>query len=280
MANGYSRNLYCDLFEGDKFLDLSPEQRLLFIYLFGNKDVLRCGIVRISYRKMELQSGLSRPEIVKSLELFASADYQWIEQDEAYIWLVDFIEDQCNSAKWFIGARREAESLLGKTLLAERCLDRYPVDWFGDRTAIGRRSDGDASQVLDLDTALDTEQKRKNPRAKRALTEREVGLLVLVDELAAVIDKAREDSTLAPFTQNREASAVVLRQMIDIHGMNERGITALTKWMFKPDNAKLDFNLQNLSSIAQWRKQWKSGVAIITKVEEMRLWLNKHQRTA
>lgn len=143
MPHGYSRNLYSEMFNTDKYLQLTPQQRCLWIYLFGGDDTFKSGLLPKRYELMKLQSGLDKAGVDEALALFASDEYGWIHHDEKYILVKDFVEDQSNSANWVAGAIAEAKSLQDKTQLAKYVIDRYGVGMASDavETPSARRRD-------------------------------------------------------------------------------------------------------------------------------------------
>lgn len=124
-----------------------------------------------------------------------------------------------------------------------------------------------------------TKEKRETPitppNKLRAPTERERQLFPLVDRLESIINLARADLGLAPLTQDRAKASIVMRQCYDKHHLQPKQLLTLAEWMFSGDNKDRQFNLQNLSLLHNWRKPWAGGIAIIVKLEEFLIWLQK-----
>lgn len=119
-----------------------------------------------------------------------------------------------------------------------------------------------------------------SPRARREPTEKELTFEPLLERLTVLINGARKELGLADVDQDRNAALIVLRQLDEINKLTERQIEALAKWLFSADNRNLQFNLQNLSAIGQWRKKWDNGTAIIVKWEEFLLWIRTQKKPA
>ena len=81
------RNIDTSVWKDDWFLDLQPDEKLLFIYLFSNENTLLTGLYKISLRVIEFETGLSREFIATSIDKFTQAKKVFYEN--GIIWVVN-----------------------------------------------------------------------------------------------------------------------------------------------------------------------------------------------
>lgn len=79
-------------FWSDSFIEwLTPEQKLLYIYLFSNDKVDLCGIYEISYRKISFETWIQQEKVEKYINYFSEkwkAIYIWW-----YMYMTNFIKN-------------------------------------------------------------------------------------------------------------------------------------------------------------------------------------------
>lgn len=83
MAN--YRQVHVHMWKDDWFLNLDPQEKLLFIYLFTNDLASLCGIYKISLRVVEFETGLSKEFIAATLAKFETD--QRVYYQDGYIWV-------------------------------------------------------------------------------------------------------------------------------------------------------------------------------------------------
>lgn len=145
-----------------------------------------------------------------------------------------------------------------------RCRETSPVE--------GRRSPqaGDPSPVegrLPITTNPNNSSPTTSPEEK-PLTKiqlREQQLLPLAKSCIEVVAKAKEDRGLVQTKQNEAKAVKTIRLAIDSDGIPEADILPLCQWMFNPSNRDFEWNLQNLSTVHGWRKEWTSGIALVVR---------------
>lgn len=81
------RNIDTSIWKDDWFLDLAPDEKLLFIYLFSNENTLLTGLYKISLRVIEFETGLSREFITATLGKFSNAKKVFYEN--GIIWVIN-----------------------------------------------------------------------------------------------------------------------------------------------------------------------------------------------
>jgi len=108
MAN--YRQIHVQIWKDAWFLELSPEHKLLFIYLFSNERTSVAGIYDISLRVVAFETDLSREVIDEGLTLFAAADK--IFYQDGVVWVKNLRKyNATNSIKVHERIRRDLEAL-------------------------------------------------------------------------------------------------------------------------------------------------------------------------
>jgi DnaD/phage-associated family protein len=79
------RQIHCAIWRDDWFLELSPDEKLLFIYLFSNENTNLAGIYKLSIRHAQLETGMDAERITTLLALFESAGK--VVHLDGYIWI-------------------------------------------------------------------------------------------------------------------------------------------------------------------------------------------------
>lgn len=107
-------------FWSDEFIaSISPNAKLLYLYLLTNERTTLCGIYRLPIQYLYFETGLNKPQIDKSMQELAPK----IIYKDGWIVIKNFSKHQSNSPKIAAGVRRE----LVKIPLEIANL-RYPID--------------------------------------------------------------------------------------------------------------------------------------------------------
>src|SRR5699024_4732195 len=72
--------------------ELSPQEKLLYIYLFTNEKVNMLGVYEVSKKKISYETGLSLEMVSKGLEAFETIKKVFYKEN--YIIMVNFIKNQ------------------------------------------------------------------------------------------------------------------------------------------------------------------------------------------
>lgn len=86
---GY-RQIHTQIWKDEWFIELSPEEKLLFIYLFSNDLASISGIYRIPLTVIANESGLSKTFIQQALKKFEQQ--QRVVYDEGTMWVVNMMK--------------------------------------------------------------------------------------------------------------------------------------------------------------------------------------------
>jgi hypothetical protein len=110
---GFQTELWTDPF----IQDLSPEAKLLFIYLWTNKHCNQAGLYEITLRTIAFDTGLSvesLPEIMKQIE----PKVAWYPEQNL-VWVKNFLKRQCKSNSFLIAAAKSLKPVRNNGLVAE-----------------------------------------------------------------------------------------------------------------------------------------------------------------
>ena len=64
---GY-RQIHTQIWKDEWFLDLEPQAKLLFIYLFGNENTSLSGIYKLPLKVILFETGLDKEYVVNTLK--------------------------------------------------------------------------------------------------------------------------------------------------------------------------------------------------------------------
>lgn len=84
MAN--YRQIHVSIWKDEWFLDLEPQEKLLFIYLFGNEATSLSGIYKLPLKVILFETGLNKEYVVDTLYKFADAKKVFYE--DGIVWVV------------------------------------------------------------------------------------------------------------------------------------------------------------------------------------------------
>ena len=85
MAN--FRQIHVKIWKDPWFLELEPDEKLLFTYLVTNESTNLAGIYEISMRVMEFETGMTRERLSEILAKFSENDKVYCEGD--IVWVVN-----------------------------------------------------------------------------------------------------------------------------------------------------------------------------------------------
>ena len=92
MANGKLRSVNTS-FWSDPFIEgLTPDEKLLFLYLITNEKTNMLGIYEVSLNKISFETGIIKSKITKAFERFEEA--QKIRYEDNYVILLNYLKNQ------------------------------------------------------------------------------------------------------------------------------------------------------------------------------------------
>ncbi len=91
------RQIHVEMWDDPWVIELSPEDKLLFIYLFSNSRTNPIGLYEISQRVIAFETGLTRDSIVTSLHTFASAGK--IQYQDNWVWVPKLLSRNINNIR-------------------------------------------------------------------------------------------------------------------------------------------------------------------------------------
>lgn len=125
------RQIHTQIWRDEWFLDLPPEGKLLFIYLFSNSSTNIPGIYKISPRVIAFETGMQPDIIDLYMQKFQEAGKVYSE--DGYIWVVNMHKYNANrSPKVAIRIELELKEIpdldIKKRYIAKNIPYRYPID--------------------------------------------------------------------------------------------------------------------------------------------------------
>jgi len=95
MAN--YRQIHTQIWRDNWFLDLEPDEKLLFIYLFSNDSTNLAGIYEIHQRVIELETGLDKKRIEEILNRFEREGK--VHYQDGIVWIVNMKKYHSNAGE-------------------------------------------------------------------------------------------------------------------------------------------------------------------------------------
>ena len=95
MAN--YRQIHTQIWRDNWFLDLEPDEKLLFIYLFSNDSTNLAGIYEIHQRVIELETGLDKKRIEEILNRFEREGK--VHYQDGIVWMVNMRKYHSNAGE-------------------------------------------------------------------------------------------------------------------------------------------------------------------------------------
>ncbi len=103
------RSVNTKLWEKPWIEELSPKDKLLFIYLLTNSKTNMLGIYEVSVSKMSFETGLTKTEIKKAFEGFQTLEKVYYINN--YVLLPNFLQNQSLNSNMKISALKEYDKL-------------------------------------------------------------------------------------------------------------------------------------------------------------------------
>lgn len=95
MAN--YRQIHVSIWKDEWFLDLSPHEKLLFIYLFSNESASLSGIYKLALRVICFETCLPTKKVLDALEKFANIDK--VHYQDGIVWVKNLRKYNRGSSK-------------------------------------------------------------------------------------------------------------------------------------------------------------------------------------
>ena len=95
MAN--YRQIHTQIWRDNWFLDLEPDEKLLFIYLFSNDSTNLAGLYEIHQRVIELETGLDKKRIEEILNRFEREGK--VHYQDGIVWMVNMKKYHSNAGE-------------------------------------------------------------------------------------------------------------------------------------------------------------------------------------
>lgn len=99
----------CGTWDDPWFADLSPDAKLLFLYLITNRRSTAAGAFEITLRAIAFETGLDSKRVQAALDAFGDRVRWW--PDHQVIWVRNFYKRQAANEKFMISAQRHVAEL-------------------------------------------------------------------------------------------------------------------------------------------------------------------------
>lgn len=152
MANAGYRQIHPEIWSDPWFLELTPNQKLIFIYMFSNDRSSLSGLYEISIKQISFQTGIPEDEIAAFIDK-CQQDKKIIRHKNIFF-VVNLLKRHfSNSAKVLIRIKKDIDSIQDcepKRVCIEKYSEmigyRYPID-----THTSKDKDEDEDEVKDKD---------------------------------------------------------------------------------------------------------------------------------
>jgi len=79
------RQIYCHIWRDNWFIDLTPEEKLLYIYLFSNSSTSASGIYEMPLKVIAFETGIPQENVLSIISEFQNAGKVYYE--DGVIWI-------------------------------------------------------------------------------------------------------------------------------------------------------------------------------------------------
>lgn len=119
------KQIHSHIWKDEWFMDLTPEQKLLFLYLFSNESANLIGIYKINLKVIVFETGLDSQTAQDALAIFQQAGK--IVMQDGYIWIVNLTKyNTYNAPTVKTKMKRELDEIPNNALKA-----RYQQHYIG-----------------------------------------------------------------------------------------------------------------------------------------------------
>jgi len=184
MAN--FRQLHCKMWSSDNwFINLNPEMKLLFIYLFSNERASMTGLYEIPVRIVSFETGLTRDCVQDAIEVFTKADKVEYDFESGVIWIKNMAKYQVQNNPNEHIRKRIADDMrnVPDCELKRRCVDTLSVRY-------GYSSDAIVSSSIVSSSLLSSEERGTGGKTENVFTVYEHNIGVLTPMIADALKDA------------------------------------------------------------------------------------------
>ena len=161
MTNAGYRQIHPEIWDDPFILDLEPDEKLLFIYMFSNARSSLCGLYEISIKQIVFQTGLEEKRIIDTIKKFEDAG-KIISENNIYFVVNQFKRHFSRSPKVITRVNTDIESICDckpKTICIQKYEElykgKYPIHIVSGKVEMGI----DTESYKDKDKIRDNENK-------------------------------------------------------------------------------------------------------------------------
>ena len=121
----------------DPFIEsLSPQGKLLYIYLFTSPNTSNLGVLEVSKKRISYETGLLEDEVEEHLSALESAGK--LLRDGEAMWVTNFIRNQTSTSPKMVQSLRRLAQELSSEVIKTSLLEQFP-NIFSDTLSIPNR---------------------------------------------------------------------------------------------------------------------------------------------
>jgi hypothetical protein len=172
------------------FCGLTPNEKLLFLYLVTTFRGNQAGLYRITERQIAFDTGLDEAAIADMLPRLAVMDIDWMPETQT-VWVKRFVHHQCHAPKFLIAVAKNLEDMRRSPELVRAYLR------FNDNLSIPYREPADNVSISESDQI-------RSESVSESVSEAPTGATSL-DDLNPLEDEVANLKGWGPFTQDDRA---------------------------------------------------------------------------
>lgn len=157
----------------DPFIEsLSPQGKLLYIYLFTSPNTSNLGVLEISKKRISYETGLLEAEVEEHLSALESAGK--LLRDGEVMWVTKFIRNQTSTSPKMVQSLRRLAKELSSEVIKTSLLEQFP-NIFLDTLSIPDRYPIDTLSIPIREEEEEEEEEREEKREEKIEEEMEDG---------------------------------------------------------------------------------------------------------
>ena len=92
------------------FCELSPQEKLLFLYLVTSFRSNQAGLYRVTERQIAFDTGLDEAQLPDMMRRLEVMDVEWYQETQT-VWVKRFLHHQCHAPKFLIAVAKNLEDM-------------------------------------------------------------------------------------------------------------------------------------------------------------------------
>lgn len=122
------RQIHIHIWSDEWFEGLDPDAKLLYIYLFSNRNTSPSGLYQITTERMAFETGLARERINELLDEFSDADKIMYDFAKHLLWVKKMREYQQSGSPTIVTRIEKDVAAMPECEVRVSYLETYPID--------------------------------------------------------------------------------------------------------------------------------------------------------